>query len=222
MSKEEHARNKRVRTKIPLVWKAAFKSIIYNISSGGLYFKCNHPPNVNETLELNFTLPDTTQSISCSGIVRWVSDNSLSGETATLYGVGLEFDVLEANVKEVLDSFVDKGLAEQRLSRRLPVRIVVDYLFAGENFRTLANDISRTGMFLVSTDPLQLDDIVHMRFRLPDTKALIKARGLVRWRHDAIPQTLSTIITPGMGVEFTDTNEVDLQLIDRFIASHSK
>lgn len=219
MSGDEQSRNKRVRTRLPLTWKASFKSTIFNISNGGLYFKCNIPPSVGEHLELNFTLPGGTEPITAGGIVRWTSNNSNLGESENVYGVGLEFEALSDKARTALEAYIAQGLEEQRHSKRLQVRIVVDYMFAGSNYRTIANDISRFGMFLVTDEPLQLDDVLHMRFRLPMLDAMLKVRAMVRWRHDAIPQTLSSVITPGMGVEFMDVTEEDLLLIDQFLAA---
>lgn len=223
---DQKARNKRVHTKLPLTWRATFNSTIFNVSRGGLYFRCANPPRVGDLLELDFSLPDSTIAIRASGVVRWVSSNSISPEMDNLFGVGLEFEKIADEGTQALETFIAKQLESNtqvdREHRRLPVRVVVDYMFSGENYRTIANDISRRGMFLVSTEPLDLDDMLHMKFRLPNVEALIKARGIVRWRHTAIPETLSNVITPGMGVEFTDISEEDLQLVAQFIQSQNQ
>jgi uncharacterized protein (TIGR02266 family) len=219
----EKQRHKRVHTQFLLSWKPTFQSTVNNISRGGLYFRSPHPPEVGGCIDLDFTLPDSDQRIRGTGIVRWVSNNSFSTEMNNLFGVGIEFDKLDPQSTQIIEEFVTKNLANEapgkRQHKRFSIRLVVDYSFSGEKYRTIANDIGKRGMFLVTTEPLQLDDIIHLRFHLPKVEGLIKARATVRWRHDAIPETLSSVVTPGMGVEFTDISEEDLMLIEQFLLS---
>lgn len=215
-------RHKRVRTNLPLTWRASFASTIHNISVGGLYFKCTTPPQVGEPIELNFMLPGTQVAIHANGLVRWVSNHAWSMDNDVLAGVGVEFVELGEAQQQLLQHYVENKPAELRLGNRVAVRLVVDYFFAGENFRSIANELSPNGMFLVSDEPHQLEDVLHLRFLLPDVQAMIKARAVVRWRHEAIPAALENIITPGMGLEFTDVSEEDRQVIRHFIDNFNR
>ena len=209
-------RKNRLKTRLPLEWRTSFESTIYNVSSGGLYFRSLNQPSVDSTIQLKFCLPNSDYVLETSGTVCWTSKHSASGN-AEYFGVGVQFDEMPTEKRQKFDEYLHHLAGEQRTHLRWSTRVVIEYHFAGADYRTIANEISENGMFLVTEDPLQLDDIIHLRFSLPDSQDQIKTRAIVRWRHDAIPEDLSEVVTPGMGIEFCGLSKEDKQLISEFI-----
>jgi c-di-GMP-binding flagellar brake protein YcgR len=210
-------RHKRVFTKTPLSWTANFQSTILNISAGGLYFRSTSPPETKSSIKLSFKLPGTNHTIATEALVHWVSSNSQESKQQPLYGVGVEFTDLAASDQAKLQEFVEKSKQEERKNRRHGSKLLVEYHFAGQNFRCMANDISRTGMFIVTTEPLQLEDMLNAKFTLPGSGERIKIRSIVRWRHVEIPTNLTSVIVPGMGIEFLTVSTEDQLVISEYI-----
>ena len=89
-----------------------------------------------------------------------------------------------------------------RRHRRQTVRILVDY----RSDRGLRCDYATTlgagGLFIECEEPLPVNTIVKLRFRLPQSEALHQLEGRVSWTRSAHKGDRS--LAPGMGVQFTD------------------
>ena len=89
-----------------------------------------------------------------------------------------------------------------RRHRRQTVRILVDY----RSDRGLRCDYATTlgagGLFIECEEPLPVDSIVKLRFRLPQSEELHELEGRITWARPANKGDRSA--APGMGVQFTD------------------
>lgn len=102
---------------------------------------------------------------------------------------------------------------EKRKAQRVPLKVKVDYQFAGNFLFEYASDISQHGIFIETSDPLPLNSKVTLQFRLPDTKKNVEVAGEVIW----VNSNQESSKNPGMGVKFTRINEIDKDLITSLI-----
>lgn len=80
----------------------------------------------------------------------------------------------------------------------------------------VASNISKSGIFLVTTDPLPEKTELKLKFQIPNDPAPIEVIAVVVWcrEWDERPPHL-----PGMGLKFTHISRDDEERIDRFIRS---
>ncbi len=78
----------------------------------------------------------------------------------------------------------------------------------------VACNISRSGMFLITTDPLPEKTEIKLSFQLPDDHTLITVIAEVLWcrEQDERPPHY-----PGMGLRFTKISREHQSLIERFV-----
>ena len=102
--------------------------------------------------------------------------------------------------------------SENRKAPRLPADVKVDYRTAGSFITDYTRNISRGGIFIRTSLPLEVGEKVRLRLTLPDGDAPFALDGIVKW--------VSTLRDrdkhpPGMGIEFTEfTDEVKAKLDD--------
>lgn len=93
---------------------------------------------------------------------------------------------------------------------RLPVEVKVDYRTVGSFITDYTKNISRGGVFIRTSLPLEVGERIRLRITLPEGDAPFALDGVVKW--------VSTIRDrdkhpAGMGVEFTNfTDDVKEQL----------
>jgi DNA-binding NtrC family response regulator len=86
-----------------------------------------------------------------------------------------------------------------------------------------AVNISETGIGLIAT-PKSLEEgpregeEVEVAFRLPDSRARVRVRGLVRWRHDPVERDESAVTA--LGVSFQSFEGSDGVLLKRYLLDH--
>jgi uncharacterized protein (TIGR02266 family) len=98
----------------------------------------------------------------------------------------------------------------RRGSPRVVLGIPIAYRFGNTIAAALTLNLSRGGIAIRTTSPLDLGSKVRTRFRLPGSKRDIDAEGLVAWsdkRH-------------GMGLQFDKVDAPDQAAIDEFVDAH--
>jgi CheY-like chemotaxis protein len=98
-------------------------------------------------------------------------------------------------------------LANRRRFRRMPLRLGVAVKTPTHQVNATTVDISENGMLLASPVPLEVGDVLHLGFRLPNEEGLIEVTALVK-RVDA---------QRNAGVVFTRVNPEDQHRISIFI-----
>jgi uncharacterized protein (TIGR02266 family) len=78
----------------------------------------------------------------------------------------------------------------------------------------VASNISKSGMFIITTDPLPEKTEIKLQFQLPADSEKIQVIARVLWcrEKDERPPHY-----PGMGLIFTEIKEADQDRIDRFV-----
>ncbi|HTL02110.1 MAG TPA: PilZ domain-containing protein [Vicinamibacterales bacterium] len=98
----------------------------------------------------------------------------------------------------------------RRGSPRVVLGIPITYRFGNTIAAALSLNLSRGGIAIRTTSPLEHDATVRIRFRLPGSKTEIEAEGRVAWsdrRH-------------GMGLQFEKVAGPDQTAIDEFVDAH--
>jgi uncharacterized protein (TIGR02266 family) len=98
----------------------------------------------------------------------------------------------------------------RRSSPRVVLGVPVAYRFGNTIAGAVTLNISRGGLAVRTTSPLELNTVVRARFRLPGVKKEIEAEARVAWIDRRI----------GMGLDFTSIAEADERALDEFIRSH--
>jgi type IV pilus assembly protein PilZ len=100
---------------------------------------------------------------------------------------------------------------------RLPVEVKVDYRTVGSFITDYTKNISRGGVFIRTSLPLEVGERIRLRITLPDGDAPFALDGVVKWTSTLRDREKHP---PGMGVEFTNfTEEVRLQL-ERLVGNY--
>jgi len=99
---------------------------------------------------------------------------------------------------------------EHRASRRLPVRVLVEYESLEDFLIDYTANISIGGMFIRTEKPLAVGTRFRLRFRVPGRKKPIATYGEVRW---AMGEG-DVGGHPGMGISFDELLPGDLRCVE--------
>ncbi len=93
---------------------------------------------------------------------------------------------------------------------RLPVEVKVDYRTVGSFITDYTKNISKGGVFIRTSLPLEVGERIRLRITLPEGDAPFALDGIVKWVSSVRDREKHP---PGMGVEFTSfTDDVKDQL----------
>jgi uncharacterized protein (TIGR02266 family) len=98
----------------------------------------------------------------------------------------------------------------RRGSPRVVLGIPIAYRFGNTIAAALTLNLSRGGIAIRTTSPLEQGTTVRLRFRLPGSKRDIDAEAHVRWSDQRA----------GMGLQFDRVEAVDQSAIDDFVDAH--
>ncbi len=106
---------------------------------------------------------------------------------------------------------------DKRESERLPVDVKVDYRTVGSFITDYTKDLSKGGIFIKTSLPLEVGTRVRLRLTLPDGDAPFALDGVVKW--------VSTLRErekhpSGMGVEFVDFSDEVKNKIENLIKAY--
>ena len=176
-----------------------------NISVGGLLVRSETTFPEHTPLLVRFTLPGTGDEIVTTAIVQHASPDAF---------MGIRFEGLPPAAYSAIEKYVD-GQAQRasgpskRVLKRVPFVAKIEAQAGGFPFIAIAEDISEGGVRVKTTNPLEENSVVHLKFTLPNSDREITANGVVRH------------VTPGaaMGVQFSDLEGSDLDAIKAYIAT---
>jgi len=101
---------KRISGKISISFKTAsdfFKAYIANLGEGGLFIHTSKSLPVGSLLDLEFSLPDSDQTITAKGKVMWIRPQDMSTEKMPP-GMGIQFINMNPNDNELLKNYLAK------------------------------------------------------------------------------------------------------------------
>jgi CheY-like chemotaxis protein len=149
-------------------------------------------------------------------VVVTAQDHRTTMETAFTAGASffLQKPIDRRKLIMLLNTTRGSMLANRRRFRRMPLRMGVTVKTPTDHVNATTVDISENGILLASPISLEVGDILHLGFRLPNEEGLIEVTALVK-RVDA---------QQNAGVVFTRVNPEDQHRISIFIdamESHS-
>jgi len=98
----------------------------------------------------------------------------------------------------------------RRGSPRVVLGIPIQYRFGNTIAAALTLNLSRGGIAIRTTSPLESGAKIKVRFRMPGAKKDIDAEGRVAWSDRRV----------GMGIEFEKVEPASQTLIDQFVDAH--
>lgn len=109
---------------------------------------------------------------------------------------------------------MNKSIAktEKRQSKRVPLKLKVDYQYAGNFLFEHASDISQHGIFIETREPLKMGTDVTLQFNLPDEARTLDVAGKVVWVNPS-----GNSKNPGMGIQFHSLSDLDKETITSLV-----
>ncbi len=106
---------------------------------------------------------------------------------------------------------------ENRRSPRIAADVKVDYRTVGSFITDYTRNISKGGLFVQTSLPLEVGERVRLRLTLPDGDAPFGLDGVVKW--------VSTLRDkdkhpPGMGIEFVDFDELTKRKLEALVRAY--
>jgi CheY-like chemotaxis protein len=104
-----------------------------------------------------------------------------------------------------------------RLERRAPCQMTVDFTIGGETRQGLGVDISRNGLYIEFREKIQKKENVDVTFLLAtiSTKQ-VAAKGRIVWINQGHPRPNLGVVQ-GFGIEFQIISEESRAIIDRYL-----
>lgn len=103
-----------------------------------------------------------------------------------LYGLPIEKRIanLVKNLSEekkqlLLDLIIEWQQKEQRNDPRIPCLIAVDYSTPKRAYRDFIQDLSKSGIFIETREPFQLDEKISLTFTMPRSESHFKISGKI-------------------------------------------
>jgi uncharacterized protein (TIGR02266 family) len=135
-------------------------------------------------------------------------------EVRELAGLGVAGYVNEYSaVQHILPSLAPHLFPDnfnRRSSPRVVLGIPIQYRFGNTIAAALTLNLSRGGIAIRTTSPLDMNVKIKVRFRMPGSKRDIDADGRIAWADRRV----------GMGVQFEKVDPANQTIIDNFVDAH--
>lgn len=107
--------------------------------------------------------------------------------------------------------------------RRLPVKLQIDTSTLGMFFDSEIMNLSKGGVFIRADIVLPTGSEIEFEFKLPRSKQVVKAKGIVVWARRAGQKSLYSFPSHacGMGVQFKEISLSDVEAILDEIDQHT-
>ncbi len=207
----------RVPISVPMHGHLKFAAEIKDVSISGCFVETLASLSQGIELEVEFTLPNTARMIRAKGEVLWSGLYSAC-RTGQFRGVGIQFIELGSGDVAILSEFIGSRASQVRKFERFNISIPVLYSreLEAPSLEGKAVDISLGGLFIRAEQLPELDQVLRMEFSLPGGDP-IRCSARVAYLNQDIPDTFEGMIHSGMGVEFIDITDDDLEKIDRIL-----
>lgn len=103
--------------------------------------------------------------------------------------------------------------------KRLPAEVKVDYRTVGSFITDYTKNISKGGLFIRTSLPLEVGERVRLRITLPDGDAPFALDGVVKWTSTLRDRDKHP---PGMGIEFINFDDETRVRIERLVKTYSE
>ena len=104
-----------------------------------------------------------------------------------------------------------------RLERRAPCQMTVDFTIGGETRQGLGVDISRNGLYIECREPIEKKENIDVAFLLATISVKqVEAKGRIVWINQGNPRPNLSVVK-GFGIEFQILSEESHAIIDRYL-----
>jgi uncharacterized protein (TIGR02266 family) len=141
-------------------------------------------------------------TIASAGEVRELSSLGVSGYVN-------EYTAVQHIVPSLLPHLFPDA-RNRRCSPRVVLGIAVSYRFGNTIAAALTLNVSRGGVAIRTTSPLENGTTARIRFRLPGGRREVEVEGRVVWTDRRV----------GMGIQFANLDPADQAAIDDFVHAH--
>jgi Tfp pilus assembly protein PilZ len=212
----EQRKHLRIPFSAPLYGHLKFTAEIKDISINGCFLETTTSLAEGSVIDVEFTLPNTARMIRAKGEVRWTGRYTSDHRTDISRGVGIRFvDLSHGDIAIITEFIRDRTIQIRKFSRS---HISIPILYSNEpqalNLEGEARDISLGGLFIRTEQILEIDEELHMEFSLTEEGEPVRCSGKVAYLNQHIPDIFKGIIYSGMGIEFMDITDDDLEKID--------
>jgi len=105
---------------------------------------------------------------------------------------------------------------EKRTTERLPIRMLVEYESSEDFLIDYTANMSIGGMFIQTSNPLEVGTRFRLRFRIPGRDAPVDTVGEVCW---VLSAEEAGVMQPGMGVRFEELEAKDRASVEEMLAA---
>jgi len=106
---------------------------------------------------------------------------------------------------------------EQRRSPRVPADVKVDYRTVGSFITDYTYNLSKGGLFIQTSLPLDVGTRVRLRLTVPNGEAPFGVDGVVKWVATMRDKDKHP---PGMGIEFIDIDDYTQTKIEALVRAY--
>ena len=200
----------------------AVRASVLNLSLGGLAVRTNTQLNIGRKYQ--FRLGTSSKDVEMTGSVRWCrmsgTERQESGDVIPVYDAGISFDdVLTEKAAELLQ-FMEQNITldlKKRISGRFKVEPSGPVVLKADT-GYLVKQISLSGMMIESEVALDPDTRFDIDMRLGRRKFTSSARIIYMAEIGEDDETKAY----RMGVEFVETPDEKMQILEDFIRTELK
>src|SRR4051794_15026934 len=111
-------------------------------------------------------------------------------------------------------------MADTRKDKRAPVSLKVRFKSAtvDEFIEHYSKDVSRGGIYIKSSQPMQVGTLLKFQFQLKDESALIRGVGRVVWTR--VEEDATADNPAGMGIKFIKMDNDSRAMVERIVDAH--
>jgi type IV pilus assembly protein PilZ len=111
-----------------------------------------------------------------------------------------------------------KEKIDRRKHPRIFLRALVDYESQDTFIYDYSKDLSQGGIFIQTDKPLKINDVIELKFSLPDIAKVFNVKGEVKWTNTEEGEGLMK----GMGIEFKDMSAEDRKMLQEYVHRANK
>jgi uncharacterized protein (TIGR02266 family) len=201
---------------------AAIQTTSRGISDEGIAVRSLIPPRLGARVSLALYLPGSPKPEVAVGVVA-----ASTRDQPVPAGFWVQFTAIDPDARGRIAALVAEKSRETRSARpdtrgfkRFHTEFQVRFRTAREFAREHAQNISRGGVFIQTSNAPPVDDVITVQLELPDGGPPATATGLVMHRV-TVEEARKTGTLAGIGVQFLDADDQFRERIDSYIESLS-
>jgi len=196
---------------------AAIQTTSRGLSGEGIAVRALVPPRLGARVSLALYLPGNPKPEVAVGVVA-----ATARDRPVPAGFWVQFIAIDSGARERISALVAEKAREAREMRaprgfqRFHTQFTVRFRTAREFVREHTQNISRGGVFIQTSSPPQIDEVITVQLELPDGGKPATTSGLVMHRVTSEEAEQQGTV-PGIGVQFLDADDRFRERIDQYV-----